>query len=69
MAAFDYAGVRSNGAAGFLCKADSAHGTDPETGRTYAKRIGEIFAAHGFARIDSGTTGGGVPGTSRCRVS
>lgn len=68
-AALDYLGIRTSGAAGWLCRPPAEHVRNAETGRSYADDITRIFEAHGFSQFDQGTTGGGVPGQSRCRVS
>jgi len=68
----DYIGVKNDGTPGFLCRPGTTSGTNPLTGKKYSAEISDVFAAHGFARLNLGNTDLdgdlGIPGQTLCRV-
>ena len=53
---------------GWLCKPASAHSVDPLTGDNYRTEIEDTLDAEGFVPLPLGPIGGGVTGSSHCRV-
>jgi hypothetical protein len=66
------------GEQGWICKADDNsapgtnqgfyHDTDPKTGVSYGTEISNVIFANGFVPIPYGPIGGGVVGSSKCRI-
>ncbi len=54
---------------GFLCSSTIGAIKDRISGRTYRSLIDDAILSEGFVPLGLGTTGGGVAGTSHCRVS
>lgn len=54
---------------GWLCKTATEHGVNPSTGKNYREEIETIMMTDGFVPLVEGAIGGGVAGTSHCRVT
>jgi ABC-type phosphate transport system substrate-binding protein len=53
----------------WICKPNASHSTDPITGLNYGAEIQSAIESEGFILIPFGPVGGGVVGSSRCRVT
>ncbi|MDP9242105.1 MAG: substrate-binding domain-containing protein [Actinomycetota bacterium] len=54
---------------GWLCKPKGSHSINPVTGHNYRIDIENTIKAEGFVPLPVGAIGGGVAGTSHCRVT
>jgi len=54
---------------GWLCKNSTLHSKDPATGNNYRTDIEDVISGEGFVPLTFGTIGGGVTGSSFCRVT
>lgn len=53
---------------GFICKPNDQHAVDPLNGVNYGLLVERTIRSAGFVAINPGTIGGGVAGSSKCRV-
>ena len=53
---------------GFLCRVNEGHAADPANGVNYGLLVERTIQIEGFVPIRPGAIGGGVTGTSKCRV-
>lgn len=53
---------------GWICKSDAQHSINPATGVNYGVEVANVIANNGFVPLPEGAIGGGVSGTSKCRV-